>query len=511
MKTVNAVNHVRRFAVLFLALALLVPAGYAQQAEPGSPRYRAPLTFLQLNDVYSTQPVDGMGGLARVATFKQRLSTPDRTVLLVLAGDFLSPSVASSIFKGEQMVAALNEAGLDLATLGNHEFDFGKDVLLQRMREAKWEWVISNVTDTATGKPVGGAKPYVIRTIGGLKVGFIGLCIKTGVVAKEKLAGLRLDDPMKSAARYLPALRQRGANVIVAITHLDFEDDRALVVRFPQIDLVIGGHEHYPITATEGRTLISKAGSDAAWLARIDVNRQPGQPLERFYELVPMTSAIPDEPRTAAVVKSYEDRLGPELEAVVATSRVPLDAESLHIRAGETNLGDLFADALRAEAGSDVALLNAGSIRGDRVYPPGPLTRRTLIAMHPFGNIVCKVAVPGRVLLQALNSGVSRLPTAAGQFPQVSGLSMHVNVRAPPASRVSDVMVNGQPLDPDKIYTVGIPDFVLKGGDGYSMFAGQRELVGSEAGSLLVQALEKYVAAKREIDQEPDGRITIIR
>lgn len=500
-------------ASLFAVIALLGPAraGLAQREEAGSPRSRAPLTFLQINDVYSTLPVDGAGGLARLATIKQQLSTPDRAVLLVLAGDFLSPSVASSVFKGEQMVAALNAAGLDLATLGNHEFDFGKDVLLQRMREARWQWVISNVIDASTGKPVGGAEPYVIRTIGALKVGFIGLCLTTTEISREKLTGLRLDDPLASAARYLPALRQRGANVIVAITHLSFADDRALVRRFPQIDLVIGGHEHYPITATEGRTLISKAGSDAKYVARIDVNRLADRTVERFYELMPVTSAIPDEPRTAAVVRSYEDRLGTELDAVVATSRVPLDAESLQLRAGETNLGDLFADALRADSGAEVAMLNAGSIRGDRVYPPGPLTRRTLIAMHPFGNVVCTVSIPGRVLLRALNSGVSKLPATAGQFPQVSGLTMRVDVRAEPGNRVRDVVVNGQRLDLDRTYSVAIPDFVLKGGDEYSMFASQRVLVGPEAGGLLEQALEQYVAAKGVIDLRVDGRITMVR
>src|SRR5262249_37633575 len=104
----------------------------AQQEESASPRLPAPLTFLQINDVYSTLPVDGAGGLARVATLKAQMMAAGRTPLLVLAGDFISPSVASTVFKGEQMVAALNAVGLDFATLGNHEFDFGRDVLIQR-------------------------------------------------------------------------------------------------------------------------------------------------------------------------------------------------------------------------------------------------------------------------------------------------------------------------------------------------------------------------------------------
>jgi 5'-nucleotidase/UDP-sugar diphosphatase len=483
----------------------------AEQNESSSPRARAPLTILQINDVYSTVPIDGAGGLSRVATLKQNMAAAGRTPLLVLAGDFLSPSVASSVFKGEQMVAALNAAGLDLATLGNHEFDFGTDLLIQRMGEAKWQWVVSNVIDTNTGKPIGGALPYVVKTFGTLKVGFIGLCLTTSEISRDKLTHVRLVDPREAAGRYLPALRREGAAVIVAITHLAFSDDRALAQRFPQIDLIIGGHEHYPITATENRTLISKAGSDAKFVARIDVNRQASGVVERFFELVPITSALADEPRTAAIVKSYEDRLGTELNTVVATSIVPLDADTVRLRAAETNLGDLFADAMRAAVNADITIVNAGSIRGDRVFPAGALTRRTVIEMHPFGSVICKVAVPGRIVQQALNSGASKLPATAGQFPQVSGLTMRIAPDAPVDRRVSDVRVGGQPLEPNKTYTVAITDYMLMGGDDYSMFTNQPVLIGPQAGDLIVTALEKYMAERREVAPVVDGRITITR
>src|SRR5580765_1601149 len=153
------------------------------QEESGTPRAQAQLTFLQINDVYSTTPVDGAGGLARVATIRRRLAAGGRPVLMALAGDFLSPSVASSVFKGEQMVAALNAAGLDFATFGNHEFDFGIDVLAQRMSESKFQWIVSNVLDARTGKPVGTSVPYVLRDIGSLKIGVIGLCLTSAQIS----------------------------------------------------------------------------------------------------------------------------------------------------------------------------------------------------------------------------------------------------------------------------------------------------------------------------------------
>jgi 5'-nucleotidase len=430
---------------------------------------------------------------------------------MMLAGDFLSSSVASTIFKGEQMIAALNAAGLDLATLGNHEFDFGVDVLLQRMAEARWEWVVSNVMDVQTGRPIGGASPYVVRTVGTLRVGVIGLCLASEGITRDKLARIRLIDPLTAAAEYLPRLHSEKVDVIIALTHLTFAEDRALAERFPEIDLIVGGHEHFPITAVEGRTLISKAGSDAKFVARIDINRRESGTVERFYELIPITSALEDEPKTAAVVETYERRLGPELDKPVGRTRVPLDGIALHVRAGETNLGNLVADAMRADTGADVALLNAGGIRGDRLHPPGPLSRRALIEIHPFGNLVCEVDITGRVLLDVLNHGVSRLPNAAGQFPQVSGMSFQVDATAPPGARVHSVSVGGLPLDPARIYRVAIPDFLLLGGDGYTVFAGQRVRIRPDSAESMVSALQRYVEARGEVAPVVEGRIVITR
>jgi 5'-nucleotidase len=500
----------KRVVGLAVILALSGVRPVHGQDDPGSPRVSAPLTILQLNDVYSTVPVDGRGGLARVATLKDDLIKAGRMPLMLLAGDFLSSSVASTIFQGEQMVAALNAAGLDVATLGNHEFDFGVEVLLRRMREARFSWVVSNVVDEATGLPIGGASPYLVRQIGSLRVGILGLCLtaEEGIL-RSRLAGIRLIDPVEAAARFLPELKKANVDVVVALTHLTYAEDRALADRFPEIDLIVGGHEHFPIAAFHNRTFISKSGSDAKSVARIEVNRTAGGSVERFYELVPITNAIAEQPATAAIVTAFEDKLGAELDRPIASTRVALDGVTVRLRASETNLGNLTADAIRADASAEVAIVNSGGIRGDRVYEAGRLSRRTLLEIHPFGNVVCKLAVPGAVILAALNHGVTRLPVAAGQFPQVSGVAFKVDAAAAPGARVRDVVVNGAPLDLNRTYTVAIPDFLLEGGDGYVMFGGQKVLIDAELGTLMVTALERYVA-NREIAPAIEGRIVIL-
>ena len=196
---------------------------------------------------------------------------------------------------------------------------------------------------------------------------------------------------------------------------------------------------------------------------------------------------------------------------VVGSTAVALDGDEVHVRTGETNLGDLIADIIRAHVGADVALVNAGSVRGERVIPPGPLDRRTLIAVHPFGDVIAKVAVPGRVLLQALNSGVSKWPSASGRFPQISGMTMTVDTTAPADNRVRDVRVGGLPLDANTVYTVALPDYVLKGGDDYSMFAGRNVLVSPETGDLMLGVIEQYVRAHPNLSPTVDGRIRLMR
>jgi 5'-nucleotidase/UDP-sugar diphosphatase len=163
---------------------------------------------------------------------------------------------------------------------------------------------------------------------------------------------------------------------------------------------------------------------------------------------------------------------------------------------------------MRAEAGADMALMNSGGIRGNREYPAGQLTRRDLIQMAPFNNVVCTVAVTGRELLAALNHGVAKLPGVGGQFPQVSGMRFRVRLSEPVGSRVHDLTIGGAPVDLAQTYTLALPDFVLHGGDDYDMFGQARVIVGPEAAPLIVSALEKAVAGKA-ISPEADGRILI--
>src|SRR5512136_2330540 len=172
MRTFTRRTFLTLLAASLLLLTALPPLHAAVSAERSGR-----VTLLQLNDLYDIMPVEKgkKGGLARIATLRDRIAKESPDAVLVLAGDFLSPSTMSSVFQGGQMVAALNAAGLDLATFGNHEFDFGEHVTRQRMRESRFTWVSSNVLDPTTGLPFGNAASFVLRDLGGVRVALIGL------------------------------------------------------------------------------------------------------------------------------------------------------------------------------------------------------------------------------------------------------------------------------------------------------------------------------------------------
>ncbi|HXU08909.1 MAG TPA: metallophosphoesterase, partial [Blastocatellia bacterium] len=166
-----------RATVCLSAAIMLAPVYALAQQQP--PPSTTTVTILQLNDVYQISPVDKgkRGGIARVGAMQKAIRAKSPNTLFLLSGDFISPSVASRLFKGKQMIAALNAAGLDIATLGNHEFDFGPDVLRERMKESRFAYTVANVIDKQTGQPFGGASRYIIKELGGVRIGIFGLLL----------------------------------------------------------------------------------------------------------------------------------------------------------------------------------------------------------------------------------------------------------------------------------------------------------------------------------------------
>jgi 5'-nucleotidase len=504
----------------FFALAAAGDARAQKRRQQTAPAGEATVrvTLLQVNDVYQISPVDKgrRGGLARVATLRRRIEAESPHTLYLLAGDTLSPSVASNIFKGRQMIAAWNATGLDIAVLGNHEFDFGDAVLRERMRESKFTWLGSNVFERKTGKPFNGMPPFVVREFEGVRVGFFGLTTTDTAQSSSPGEGVEFRDPCLTARGAIRALRARGVRTVVAVTHLTLAADKRLARCAPGIDAIIGGHEHTVLTSLSGRTPIFKMGSDARNLGRIDllISKRTRALVSMDWEIIPVTDETEEDPRAASVVAEFEKTLSAELDKPVGRTAVPLDARQETNRTRETNLGSYIADAYRQQTGAQVALLNGGSIRSNTTYAPGELTKRDVLSILPFENPIVMVEVTGAQIRAALEHGVSRVreEKEAGLFPQVSGLRFTYDGRRPAGARVTSITIwinenENAPLDDGKTYTLAANTYVLGGGDGYTMFKGVKFLITPEEAQVEPAVLMNTISKAGEIAPRTDGRI----
>lgn len=498
----------RRFA-LILVFAL---AGIVSLSAQQKPDCTVRVTLLQVNDVYQFAPVDlgARGGLARVLTLKHEIEKQSPNTLFLLAGDTISPSVESITYKGSQMIDAWNASGLDYATFGNHEFDFGPDVLRQRMKESRFKWVAANVIDKKTGKPFGDALPYVIREFDGVKVGIFGLTLEETKTTSRPGPDVEFLNPCETARKMVSELHARGVKTVVALTHLSMSEDKE-VARCADVDVIIGGHEHTLLESVSGGAPIFKMTADARELGQIDLNisKDTGAVESIDSRVIPVTAQTKEDQRFTLLYRKYGALLK-GLSQVVGRTSVELDARSAVGRTQETNVGNFIADSFRIATGADVGLMNGGSIRADEIIRPGPLTKRDVLSILPFKNRVIKLELTGAMLRAALEHGVARSAEdkEPGRFPQVSGVRFTFDARRPAGSRIVDLTVNGKPLDEKKKYTLATSDYVgIDGGDGYSVFKEARLLIQPEQAQFDSDVLRAAIAAKKVIAPKLEGRI----
>ncbi|MFN2516581.1 MAG: bifunctional UDP-sugar hydrolase/5'-nucleotidase [Pyrinomonadaceae bacterium] len=505
----TSVRFVRRRVIFALLIAVItvLPSSAQKSAD-----CTVKVTLLQVNDVYQFAPVDqgARGGIARLLTLKEEIQKQSPNTLFLLAGDTISPSVESITYKGAQMIDAWNTAGLDYATFGNHEFDFGPDVLRERMKESRFKWIVANVIDKKTGRPFGDAAPFIIREFDGVKVGMFGLVLEETRVTSRPGPDVDFLNPCETARKTVADIHARGVKTVIALTHLSMTEDKE-VARCADIDVIIGGHEHTLLESVSGGAPIFKMTANARDLGQIDLNisKTTGSVQSIDWKVTPVTRETKEDERFASLYQKYGTVLK-ELSQLVGSTSVQLDARSGVGRTRETNVGDFIADAFRAATGADVALVNGGMIRADEIIHPGPLTRREVLSILPFKNKVVKLELTGATLREALEHGVARSAEDAepGRFPQVSGVRFTFDASRPPGSRIVTLVVNGKPLDEKKRYTLATTDYVgIEGGDGYSMFKRARVVIPREQGEFDSDVMQAAIVSRKVIAPETDGRI----
>ncbi|MDH3660932.1 MAG: 5'-nucleotidase C-terminal domain-containing protein [Alphaproteobacteria bacterium] len=475
----------------------------------------ATITFLHTNDVYVIDAEEGSGGgMAELMTVLKAARAGSPNSITTFGGDLFSPSVMSGLTQGAQMVDFYNRLGTDVAVLGNHEFDFGPDVAAERIGESDFPWLGTNVLG-ADGNPAVGAKAGLIIEKAGYKVGFFGVLAPETDELSSPGDDIEITAPIDAAAAAVESLEEQGADLIVALTHDDLADDRRLLREVDGIDLVLGGHDHDPISIVESGTLIGKAGYDAHYVLAVDLKVARVQDDdEEVIEILPSwrfisTAGVAPDAATKAVVDAYNADLDKDLDVAVGTTTVALDSQRSTVRSEESNMGNLIADAARETLGADVSIANGGGIRGDRTYDAGTtLTRKDILSELPFGNTAVLIALSGADLLAAIENGVSQVEDTAGRFPQVSGMRYTYDAAKAPGERVTEMTVGGAALDPNATYKVAINDYIYGGGDGYEALTRGTAIVDPSGAVLLASVVMDYIEAKGEVAPAVEGRIT---
>ncbi len=475
------------------------------------------VTFLQINDVYEIAPLQGgkIGGVARVATLKKEELAKNPNTFMVMAGDFLSPSVYNSLkhegkrIRGKQMVESLNAAGLDFAVFGNHEFDIKEDELQERINESTFKWIASNTFHQTKS----GVAPFVKTTSSGkesfpetyimdvqdadgtkAKIGFIGLTLPF-----NKANYVSYTDQFDVAEKLYYQLKN-SCDAVVAITHLEVKEDSILARRVPGLALIMGGHEHDMQFKKVGNIYITKAHANAksAYVNQltIDVKNKKTSVVPKLRMI---DTTIEQDPATAAVVKKWMDigetnyaALGFNAQRVIREKGEPLDGREDMIRSGKTNLTRIIVSAMeKATPAADVVILNSGSIRVDDIIQM-PVTEYDIIRSLPYGGSIMEVDMKGSLLIRILEAG--RNNVGSGGFLQYSSA---VNYNA-------DTKVwtlKDAPIDLKKTYHVGLADFLMTGGEANMAFL-------TKANPDIIKV---YPTITSNTDLRSDSRLAIIK
>uniref|UniRef100_A0A2K6G2M8 Ecto-5'-nucleotidase n=1 Tax=Propithecus coquereli TaxID=379532 RepID=A0A2K6G2M8_PROCO len=446
------------------------------------------LTILHFNDVYDVdpRPEEPVGGAARFATAvkKFRFLNP----LLIFSGDCLNPSVLSTITKGKHMIPILNELGVHFAVFGNHEFDFGVDILEEYMKQMHFTWFLSNVYDRFTSEPLVHGEVKKIVNWNNIKIGLMGLVEEDWLdtLATVNKSNINYKDYVEVANEIAVELKEEGEDLVIAITHMKWGNDTRLAQRAEAVNLILGGHDHDYGIKKVNETWIVKSGSDFKTLTKINI-RLFGSSFEYVFEKVDILNYLEEDSYIKAIVKDFTQNIQYMLKEVLCPIDMELDGREITVRRSESNLGNLVTNAMLEATRADVALLNSGTLRSDRIHPAGNFTLHDLLAILPIVDPVLVVRITGTQLLEALENGVYKYPALDGRFPQVAGIEFGFDPDAEPGHRIirGTVKVQGQYLRKKKVYLLSIKEYIANGKDGYIMLKSCPRLFDTETAQVL--------------------------
>lgn len=496
-----------RWSLLYAFLLLLAGSTSAlaeAYCDPGEE-----LTLLHFNDFHGQlepyqDPRDGVerGGIARLATAvaSVRAEDPERPVVVLFAGDLLQGTLSSSLFLGIPDIFLFGRLGVDAAVMGNHELDYGQQIFRRLAGEAPFRFLSANVASDPIPLPV--LPSVTLEPPGAPKIAILGLTTPDLATATHprNIEGLSVEDPVAVARRLAPELRA-NADMLVVLSHMGIDDDRRLVRSVPEIDLIVGGHNHnlYHEPVLEGEVPIVQAGERGGWLGRMDFQCRDGRMSPADYRLITIDANTPEDPQIAEHVRRITDDAERELDRQVGVSAVELSAWRELIRREEAPFGNFVADLALEITLADIALFNGGAFRSS--IPAGPVTLKSIYQAFPFRNELVLGEVTGAQLLAALehSAGMDPLHNPGG-FLQVSGVRYEIA-----DGRLASATVRDAPIDPERRYRIVTSDFLAAGGDGYTMLKEMSNTV--MTGRLISDMVIEGFRSESPVEPKTEGRI----
>ena len=478
------------------------------------------------------QQVQPVGGIARIAALYKLMKSavPGRVIIVSTGDDLMGPYFHT--FNGKAIFSLMTRAGYEIFAPGNHEFDRGPAVFAGALKAAGFQTLGSDLA--VTGTPLEGkCLPYLLKTYDGITFGFFSLMTETlPTVTSASPVHLKADN-ITTARKMVALLKSKGANIIIALTHIGTKKDREVATKVSGIDIIFGGHSHNYLRklVVVGKTVIVNGGEKGTRLVKLDFFVSPENhiiPEKTLYSLVPVNPGLEPDPEVNTLLTSYRKSLPPAI--VLGTTDKPWDLSKKAVRLSESGVANLINDLMREKFKVDIVLNNSGAFRGKKVYPPGEITDTMLQEIDEFRNYAYILEMKGKYLREILEWSASNY--GRGGFLQVSGLRYVIDTTKPketltrdakghlriaaPGHRVVKVEIRDGSgkwvsLDPEREYKILTNSFLVdKEGDGYFWFKRYGKNI-TNTYSTFYSILTEYVQKHHEVSPpDPDGRIKII-
>ncbi|PNW85312.1 hypothetical protein CHLRE_03g180450v5 [Chlamydomonas reinhardtii] len=483
------------------------------------------LTILHFNDVYNIEPQDRepKGGAARLCAKVKEFRANGSNPLVLFSGDAYNPSLMSTITLGKQMPPVLNEIGVNVSCVGNHDFDYGLENMMKLNSQCNFPWLMANVIERGQEFPYGGAGTTWLQDWNGIKVGIVGLVEEEWLetLGAVNVADMEYKDFIEVGRAAARELKAKGAEVLIALTHMREPNDRKLAAEVPEFHLVLGGHDHHYVSAfiEPHNNLMVKSGTDFRDMSLIEVEFPNGSTTDpkMSVERLVIDGSVPEDPAAKEIVNEYMKLMGEKMDEDIGESLEPLDGRFQTVRNRESNLGNFVADAWRKAAGADIAILNSGSLRSDMIHPAGVIKAKDFVSILPMVDTTEVLECTGAQVITALENGVSMWPKLEGRFPQVSGVKFSFDPSKPPGSRIVPGSVyiwefesEPVPMELDHKYKVAVKEYLAQGRDGYDVFTQCKVLVDEEAGVVIPSTVKNHFIQLRVLNKW-DGRKIYLR